>query len=153
MCVQINSGIALLRKTLFLKQALKILFEKKIMCVWSSQAKLCLVKICIYKKHIFLLKMTWHKIGPRKNYHIWISYTTGQGVSNDNDNDNEWQWQWNDFYCHEVTLFPFSIQNNTHVTNTTFSHAQEASTVYTVLRKIGNIPSWQWGQEAVAYGP
>ena len=34
-----------------------------------------------------------------------------------------------------------------------FSHAQEASTMYIVSRKIGNIPPWQRGQEAVAYGP
>ena len=27
--------------------------------------------------------MTWHKIGPSKNYHISLSYTPGHGVSND----------------------------------------------------------------------
>ena len=44
---------------------------------------LCLVKICIYEKQLILLKMTRHKIGPSKNYHISLSYTPGHGVSND----------------------------------------------------------------------
>ena len=33
-------------------------------------------------KTTFLLKMTWHKIGPSKN-HISLSYTPGHGISND----------------------------------------------------------------------
>ena len=45
--------------------------------------RLCLVKIYIYEKTIFWLKMIWHKIGPSKNCHISPSYTTGHGVSND----------------------------------------------------------------------
>ena len=45
--------------------------------------RLCLVKIYIYEKTTFWLKMIWHKIGPSKNCHISPSYTTGHGVSND----------------------------------------------------------------------
>ena len=45
--------------------------------------RLCLVKIYIYEKTTFWLKMIWHKIGPSKNCHISPSYTTGYGVSND----------------------------------------------------------------------
>ena len=44
---------------------------------------LCLLKICIYKKHIFLLKVPLRKICPSKNYHTALNYTTGHGVSND----------------------------------------------------------------------
>ena len=45
--------------------------------------RLCLVKIYIYEKTTFWLKMIWHKIGPSKNCHISPSYTTGHGVLND----------------------------------------------------------------------
>ena len=45
--------------------------------------RLCLVKIYIYEKTAFWLKMIWHKIGPSKNCHISPSYTLGHGVSND----------------------------------------------------------------------
>ena len=45
--------------------------------------RLCLVKIYIYEKTTFWLKMIWHKIGPSKNCHISPSYTIGHGVSND----------------------------------------------------------------------
>ena len=45
--------------------------------------RLCLVKIYIYEKTTFWLKMIWHKIGLSKNSHISPSYTTGHGVSND----------------------------------------------------------------------
>ena len=45
--------------------------------------RLCLVKIYIYEKTIFWLKIIWHKIGPSKNCHISPSYTIGHGVSND----------------------------------------------------------------------
>ena len=45
--------------------------------------RLCLVKIYIYEKTTFWLKMIWHKIGPSKNCHILPSYSIGHGVSND----------------------------------------------------------------------
>ena len=45
--------------------------------------RLCLVKIYIYEKTTFSLKMIWHKIVPSKNCHISPSYTIGHGVSND----------------------------------------------------------------------
>ena len=45
--------------------------------------RLCLVKIYIYEKTTFWLKIIWHKIGPSKNCHISPSYTIGHGVSND----------------------------------------------------------------------
>ena len=45
--------------------------------------RLCLVKIYIYEKRTFWLKMIWHKIGPSKNCHISPSYTTGHVVLND----------------------------------------------------------------------
>ena len=45
--------------------------------------RLCLVKIYIYEKTTFWLKMIWHKIGPSKYCHISPNYTIGHGVSND----------------------------------------------------------------------
>ena len=45
--------------------------------------RLCLLKIYIYEKTTFWLKMIWHKIGPSQHSHISLSCTIGHGVSND----------------------------------------------------------------------